>query len=140
MFGAAGCFACHRFQNQGGMTGPDLTTAGRRYSVRDLFDQVINPSKVINEQFSAVMVITDNGLVHRGVVVNLNKDGLTLNTDLTDPNKRVNINRNTIDEMLVSKISPMPVGLFNRMTKEEILDLVAYLISGGDPKHQYFKK
>ena len=140
MFGAAGCFACHRFQNQGGMTGPDLTTAGRRYSVRDLFDQVINPSQVINEQFSAVMVITDNGLVHRGVVVNLNKDGLTLNTDLTDPNKRVNINRNTIDEMSISKTSPMPVGLFNRMTKEEILDLVAYLISGGDPKHQYFKK
>ena len=140
MFGASGCFACHRFQNQGGMTGPDLTTAGRRYSVRDLFDQVINPSKVINEQFSAVMVITDNGLVHRGVVVNLNKDGLTLNTDLTDPNKRVNINRNTIDEMFISKTSPMPVGLFNRMTKEEILDLVAYLISGGNPKHQYFKK
>lgn len=140
MFGASGCFACHRFQNQGGMTGPDLTTAGRRYSVRDLFDQVINPSKVINDQFSAVMVITDNGLVHRGVVVNLNNDRLTLNTDLTDPNQRVNVDRNRIDEMLVSKISPMPVGLFNRMTKEEILDLVAYLISGGDPKHQYFKK
>ena len=122
------------------MTGPDLTTAGRRYSVRDLFDQVINPSKVINDQFSAVMVITDDGLVHRGVVVNLNNDRLTLNTDLTDPNQRVNVDRNRIDEMLVPKISPMPVGLFNRMTKEEILDLVAYLISGGDPKHQYFKK
>ncbi|MEE2676764.1 MAG: family 16 glycoside hydrolase [Planctomycetota bacterium] len=140
MFGAAGCYACHRFQNQGGMTGPDLTTAGRRYSVRDLLDQVINPSKVINDQFSAVMVITDDGLVHSGVVVNLNNDGLTLNTDLTDPNKRVNINRNTIDEMLVSKTSPMPAGLFNRMTQEEILDLVAYLISGADSNHDYFKK
>ena len=139
MFGAAGCFACHRFQNQGGMTGPDLTTAGRRYSVRDLLDQVVNPSKVINDQFSAVMVITDEGLVHSGVVVNLNNDGLTLNTDLTDPNKRVTINRNTIDEMLVSKTSPMPAGLFNRMTLEEILDLVAYLISGADPKHEYFQ-
>ena len=138
MFAAAGCFACHRFQNQGGMTGPDLTTAGRRYSVRDLIDQVINPSKVINDQFSAVMVITDEGLVHSGVVVNLNNDGLTLNTDLTDPNKRVTINRNTIDEMMVSKTSPMPAGLFNRMTKEEVLDLVAYLISGADPDHEYF--
>lgn len=138
MFGAAGCYACHRFQNQGGMTGPDLTTAGRRYSVKDLLDQVVNPSKVINDQFSAVMVITDEGLVHSGVVVNLNNDGLTLNTDLTDPNKRVTINRNTIDEMLVSKTSPMPAGLFNRMTKEEILDLVAYLISGGDRSHQFF--
>ena len=121
------------------MTGPDLTSAGRRYSAHDLLDQVINPSKVINDQFSAVTVITDAGLSHTGVVVNLNGDRLTLNTDLTDPNKRVNINRNTIEELIVSKTSPMPVGLFNRMTKDEILDLIAYLISGGDTGHEYFR-
>ena len=138
MFAAAGCYACHRFDNQGGMTGPDLTSAGRRYSAHDLLDQVINPSKVINDQFSAVSVITDDGLVHNGVVVNLNGDRLTLNTDLTDPNKRVNINRNTIEELIVSKTSPMPAGLFNRMTKGEILDLIAYLISGGNSDHEYF--
>ena len=122
------------------MTGPDLTSAGRSYSARDLLDQVINPSKVINEQFSAVTVVTEDGLPHTGVVVNLNGDRLTLNTDLTDPNKRVIINRNTIEEIVISKTSPMPAGLFNRMTKEEILDLTAYLISGGDPKHEYFRQ
>ena len=121
------------------MTGPDLTSAGRRYSAHDLLDQVINPSKVINDQFSAVTVITDAGRIHTGVVVNLNGDRLTLNTDLTDPNKRVNIDRNTIEELIVSKTSPMPVGLFNRMTKDEILDLTAYLISGGDSSHEYFR-
>ena len=95
MFAAAGCYACHRFSNQGGMTGPDLTTAGRRYSAHDLLDQVINPSKVINDQFSAVSILTDEGLVHTGVIVNLgikrNGDILVLNTDLTDPNKQVTI-------------------------------------------------
>lgn len=140
MFAAAGCYACHRFDNQGGMTGPDLTSAGRRYSAHDLLDQVINPSKVINEQFSAITVVTDNGLVHTGVVVNLSGDSMTLNTDLTDPNKRVNIDRKTIDELVVSKTSPMPVGLFDRMTRDEILDLTAYLISGGDPMHDLFAK
>lgn len=140
MFAAAGCFACHRFDNQGGMTGPDLTSAGRRYSPHDLLDQVINPSKVINDQFSSVMVLTDEGLVHTGVVVNLNGDRIMLNTDLTDPNKRVTIDRNSIEEMVVSKTSPMPTGLFNRMTKNEILDLIAYLISGGDSEHEFFQK
>ncbi len=139
MFAAAGCYACHRFQNHGGMTGPDLTSAGRRYSAHDLIDQVIHPSKVINDQFSSVMIATDDGLVHTGVVVNLNGDRLTLNTDLTDPSKRVSINRNTIEEMVVSKTSPMPAGLFNRMTKDEILDLIAYLISGGNSGHEYFR-
>ena len=126
------------------MTGPDLTTAGRRYSAHDLLDQVINPSKVINDQFSAVMVLTDAGRVHNGVIVNLgvqrDGDAIVLNTDLTDPNARVTINRNTIEELIVSKTSPMPSGLFNRLTKEEILDLIAYLISGGDSKHEYFRK
>ncbi|MDG1894423.1 MAG: c-type cytochrome [Fuerstiella sp.] len=138
MFTATGCYACHRFADQGGMTGPDLTSAGRRYSAHDLLDQVINPSKVINDQFSAVQVLTEDGIIHTGVVVNLNGDKVTLNTDLTDPNKRVSINRNEIEELFVSKTSPMPVGLFNRLTKDEILDLIAYLISGGDAKHQYF--
>ena len=139
MFAAAGCYACHRFGNVGGMTGPDLTSAGRRYSPHDLIDQVLNPSKVINEQFSAITVITEDGLTHTGVVVNLSGDSMTLNTDLTDPNQRVNIDRKKIEELIVSKTSPMPVGLFNRMTKDEILDLLAYVISGGDTQHEFFK-
>tara|TARA_R110002111_G_scaffold144910_2_gene211246 strand:+ start:53430 stop:55694 length:2265 start_codon:yes stop_codon:yes gene_type:complete len=139
MFAATGCYACHRFGNQGGMTGPDLTSAGRRYSPHDLLDQVINPSKVINEQFSAISVVTEDGKVHTGVVVNLSGDNMTLNTDLTDPNKRVNIDRKTIDELVVSKISPMPADLFARMTKDEILDLIAYLISAGDAQHPFFQ-
>ena len=140
MFAAAGCYACHRFDNQGGMTGPDLTSAGRRYSSHDLLDQVINPSKVINEQFSAITVVTDAGLVHTGVVVNLNGDTMTLNTDLTDPNKRVNIDRKSIDSLIVSRTSPMPTGLFDRMTKDEILDLTAYLISAADRTHDFFAR
>ena len=138
MFAAAGCYACHRFRNQGGMTGPDLTSAGRRYSPHDLLDQVLNPSKVINEQFAAITVVTTEGLTHTGVVVNLNRDTLMINTDLTEPNKQVKIDRKEIDELIVSKTSPMPAGLFNRMTNDEILDLLVYLISGGDVNHQMF--
>ena len=138
MFAASGCYACHRFGDQGGMTGPDLTSAGRRYSPHDLLDQVIHPSKVINEQFSSVKILTDDGVMQTGVVVNLKGDSLTLNTDLTDPNKRVTIDRKEIEIMEVSKVSAMPKGLFNRMTQSEIMDLIAYVISGGNKKHAYF--
>ena len=64
----------------------------------------------------------------------------TLNTDLTDPNKRVNVDRNAIEQLVVSTVSPMPEGLFDRMTKDEILDLTAYLISGGDSGHELFQE
>ncbi len=140
IFTAAACFTCHRFGNEGGMTGPDLSTAGRRYSPHDLLDQIINPSKVINEQFSAVTVVTDAGLVYTGVVVNLNGDKLMINTDLTDPFQQVSIDRTRIEEMEVSKISPMPANLLGLLTKEEVLDMLAYLLSGGAPGHEFFKK
>jgi hypothetical protein len=81
-------------------------------------------------------------MIHTGVIVNLgvkrNGDAIVLNTDLTDPNQRVTIDRNTIEQMVVSDVSAMPTGLFNRMTKDEILNLLAYLISGGDSNHEMF--
>ena len=62
-----------------------------------------------------------------------------LNTDLTDPNERVTIDRHSLEQLVVSETSPMPAGLFNRMTKDEILDLIAYLISGGESGHELFE-
>lgn len=140
MFSAAACYACHRFGNAGGMTGPDLTGAGGRYSPHDLLDQIINPSKEINEQFAPIVVTKNNGDVVSGVVVNLSGDNVTLNTDLSDPNQRVNIDRKEVESIEVSKVSPMPPMLLNMLTKEEVLDLLAYTLSGGDEKHEMFKK
>jgi hypothetical protein len=38
-----------------------------------------------------------------------------------------------------STVSPMPPGLLNMMEKEEIMDLLAYILSGDDPQHKFFK-
>lgn len=139
MFGAAACFACHRFGNEGGMTGPDLTGAGGRYSPHDLLDQIINPSKEINEQFAPIIVTKNNGEMASGVVVNLNGDTVTLNTDLSDPDQRVTIDRKEVQSIEVSKVSPMPPMLLNLLTKDEVLDLLAYILSGGNRADPMFK-
>jgi len=140
MFGAVACFTCHRFGNEGGMTGPDLTGAAGRYSVRDLLDQVINPSKEINEQFVPIVITTKDEELITGVIVNLSGDGVTVNTDLADPYQRVNVDRKEIVNIEPSKISPMPTGLLNLLTKDEILDLAAYVLSGGNPRHELFRR
>ena len=140
MFAAGGCFACHRFGNQGGMTGPDLTGSGGRYSAHDLLDQIVNPSKEINEQFVPIVLTQTDGVTHTGVVVNLNGDGVTVNTDMFDPNQRVTVDRKKVKSIEPSKISPMPSGLLSLMKKNEILDLVAYILSAGDKDNPMFKK
>jgi len=140
MFTAAACYTCHRFGNAGGMTGPDLTGAGGRYSPHDLLDQIINPSKVINEQFAPIIVTKNDGTIMSGVVVNLSGDGVTLNTDLTDPNQRVNVDRKEVKSIELSTVSPMPPMLLAMLKKDEILDLIAYVLSGGDKTNAMFGK
>ena len=131
MFGAAACFTCHRFDNQGGMNGPDLTSAGRRYSVRDLVEQIMVPSKEINEQFVPIDVITEDDERYRGVVVNLNGDTISINTDPTNPNEKVTLDRKKVVSIAPSKVSPMPLNLIDMMSKDEVLDLLAYVLNGG---------
>lgn len=140
MFTAAACYTCHRFGNAGGMTGPDLTGAGGRYSPHDLLDNIINPSKVINEQFVPIIVTKNDGTLMSGVVVNLSGDGVTLNTDLTDPNQRVNVDRKEVKSIELSTVSPMPPMLLAMLKKDEILDLIAYVLSGGDKTNAMFAK
>ena len=140
MFGAAACFACHRYGNAGGMNGPDLTGAGGRYSPHDLLDQVIHPSKEINEQFAPVVVTKQDGTVLTGVIVNLNGDTIQINTDLSDPDQRVGFDRKQVTSIEVSKVSPMPPMLLSMLTQDEILDLLAFTLSGGDKNAPAFKK
>jgi putative heme-binding domain-containing protein len=140
LFGEMKCFVCHRFNNEGGGMGPDLTIISGRYSVRDLLEKVINPSKNISDQYQAILVSTTDGKQYTGRVVNLFGDNIVVNTDMLDPNKLVNIDRNRIDSIVPSKISMMREGLIDTFTQEEVLDLVAYLYSRGDRTHKMFRR
>ena len=140
MFAAANCFSCHRFDNQGGAQGPDLTGAAGRFSPRDLLESIVDPNKSISDQYAAVVITTLDGKVVTGRIINLNGDNFIINTNMLDPNLHVNVNRSEIDEMVTSKISMMPAGLLNTLSEDEYLDLMAYLLSRGDRNHAAFRK
>ena len=61
---------------------------------------------------------------------------------LTDAlkNLKVEVKKGDVQERRPSKLSPMPDGLVNTLTKEEILDLLAYLESGGRKDHAVYQK
>ncbi len=139
LFAAAQCFACHRYDNEGGSVGPDLTGVAGRFSARDLLESIVLPSKTISDQYAAVTIATTDGRVVTGRIVNLNGDNMMVNTDMLDPNAMTNVNRNQVEETKPSAVSMMPEGLMNTLSKEEILDLVAYVLSRGDRNGAMFK-
>jgi hypothetical protein len=74
-----------------------------------------------------------------GRVVEENDQKLVLNTDPMHPNKE-EFRKADIVSRRPSKISPMPDGLVNSMTEDEIWDLIAYLESGGKKTYAAFQK
>ena len=140
LFGAAACFACHRFDNQGGAVGPDLTILSGRFSARDILESVVEPSKQISDQYGAVQIVTLDGKVVTGRIINLAGDSYRVQTNMLDPGALVGIDRKQIDVMMPSKTSMMPKGLLNTLNEEDVLDLMAYLLSRGDRSNAMFKE
>jgi putative heme-binding domain-containing protein len=140
LFASAKCFACHRFDNEGGSIGPDLTGVVGRFSPRDLLESILEPSKEISDQYQAVEILTKDERIVVGRIVNLSNDTVMVNTDMLNPAATVGINRNNIESMKPSKISMMPSGLLDTYHPEEILDLLAYMLSRGDRNHPMFRK
>jgi len=140
MFAAANCFACHRYDGEGGATGPDLTVVSGRFNVRDLLESIVVPSKVISDQYEAVLIELNDGRFITGRIVNLAGDGMKINTDMYDPDKQVNVDRRSIADMRPSPVSMMPNGLLDTLNREDILDLLAYLLSRGRREDAMFKQ
>jgi putative heme-binding domain-containing protein len=139
LFGEGKCFACHRFDNEGGSQGPDLTILSGRYSVRDLLEKVLDPNKAISDQYAATIFSLTDGRVVTGRIVNYNGDRMMVMTNMLDPNSLVGVDTKKVEAMERSKVSVMPTGLLDTLKEGEILDLVAYLMSRGDRNNRMFR-
>ena len=140
MFGAARCVVCHRFGHEGGATGPDLTQLAGRFTLKDLTEAIVDPSKVISDQFKAVIVETKKGMSYTGKMVRDSKESITLVIDPEIATKVLEIHKSDIAEQQVSLVSLMPKDLLKTLNQDEVLDLLAYLLSRGDAKNAMFHK
>jgi putative heme-binding domain-containing protein len=138
-FLAGQCIQCHQLNGEGGAVGPDLTGAGAKYSRRDLLESILEPSKVISDQYQNMTVTKKNDEDVTGRIVEETDARLVI---VTNPltNERVEVKKSDVKSRTPSKLSPMPEGLASILTKEEILDLVAYLESAGNQRHAAFRR
>ncbi|HTL59130.1 MAG TPA: c-type cytochrome [Candidatus Limnocylindrales bacterium] len=139
LYGAVACAACHRFVNEGGSIGPDLTGVAGRFSLHDLLESIVEPSKVISDQYQAINIRLKNGDVISGRVGNLDGAEINVIEDMFEPGKMTNVKRAEIQSIEPSKVSPMPEGLLNSLQLNEIQDLVAYLLAHGDRQNAVFR-
>ncbi|MHB1426021.1 MAG: c-type cytochrome [Gemmataceae bacterium] len=140
MYAAARCIVCHRFDGEGGATGPDLSQVAGRFTLKDLCESIVEPSKVVSDQYRASIVTTDSGKVYTGRIIAETKDKLTILLDPEDATKIVEVKKSAVEDIKPSAVSVMPDGLLKTLNENEVLDLLAYLLSRGDPRHPMFRR
>lgn len=117
------CGSCHKMYGKGGNIGPDLTGSNRGDVDYILFN-VLDPSAEIQDDYKLVVVTTRDGRTYAGNISAQNDRQLVLRVVGQDA---VVINKANIQSQEVTPNSMMPQGLFETLTNEEVVDLVAYL-------------
>jgi putative heme-binding domain-containing protein len=124
------CLACHRLGDEGGASGPELTGVGSKYRPRDILESILEPSKVVSEQYQNWSLELADGDEVSGRLISETAERIILETDWRT-GAQTRVRRDDVKRFRPSSLSPMPEGLVNVLTREEILDLVAYLAAGA---------
>ncbi|MFN3243647.1 MAG: heme-binding protein [Planctomycetota bacterium] len=140
MFQAGQCVLCHRFAGEGGRCGPDLGSVGRRFSIEAIVASICEPNDTIAEQYQASIVRLKDGSELQGRVIWRDDQEIAVATnayDFADLSKAPSADVAAIE---LSPLSMMPPNTIGQMNADEVKDLIAYLISGGNKRHRVFRK
>jgi putative heme-binding domain-containing protein len=138
LFHATACASCHRFAGEGMGIGPDLTGSANRYALQDMMENIVEPSKVISDQYISTQFTMKDGSSVIGRIAKEDGGMLHLMTNPFSADSNVQIKAADVKSRKPHEVSHMPPSLINGLNPDELSDLIAYIFSAGDRDHQYF--
>jgi len=127
VFVTAGCVKCHGFRGEGVKSAPELGEIAKKFRDAELLRQIVEPSAVLLEGYENRVFELVNGDSAVGRVVGETPEGWRIAANLQEPDKTELVRREDVKSQRPSKLSPMPTGLLVTFTRDEILDLIAFL-------------
>lgn len=138
-FAKLACVQCHKLGKDGYAYGPDLTDALKRMKNdrAALLTEILEPSKVVADRYKNYVFELNDGEEMVGMIVKEDAESVTVQTGPSDSLIQ-NVKKSAIKTRTLQPSSQMPLGLMNMLSKEQILDLLAYIESGGHaPAHDH---
>jgi putative membrane-bound dehydrogenase-like protein len=120
------CLRCHRVGDRGERVGPDLTGLGSRFSKAYIVESVLDPGRTVAPSFEQTLVEMKSGKLLSGIKVAETEMSITL---VDSETKKHVLARADIQEQRKQAGSAMPDGLEKRLTEDEFVDLMSYLVS-----------
>jgi putative heme-binding domain-containing protein len=116
------CASCHKLYDDGGDVGPALT-GSQRANLDYILENVLDPSAVVPREYQVNVIQMSNGRVINGIIKAETDKSLTVRT----ANETILVPKEEIESRTVSKLSMMPEGIFDKLSEQEVRNLVAYL-------------
>ena len=137
-FASATCVLCHRMRGEGGAAGPDLTQAHTKFSTYDLMFAIYSPNDEISDQYANTLFHLKDDAKLAGRIKSEVGDSIVIMPNPFNESYTVSIAKSAILKKELSPVSPMPPALLNRLNEQEVVDLFAYIIAGGDENHKIY--
>ena len=116
------CQNCHRLFGEGEQIGPDLTGSNRN-DIDYLLGNMIDPSAIVPKDYRMSILLTTDNRIFNGLVTDETDRTISLQT----ATEKISFDKKKILSQKVTEKSPMPDGLLDMLSDNEIRDLVHYL-------------
>lgn len=123
-FGKAVCYTCHAIGKEGGKFAPDLTGIQRDRSPHDLVEAIVYPSASFVREYETYQIVSGQN-TYRGVILEQNAEFILL---AISAQETVRLAMKEITSIKTEEVSMMPQGLDQLLSKQELADLLAFLI------------
>jgi len=127
-FGKGECSACHAIYGEGGFLGPDLSTYGSILPAKAIRDEIVKPNRTEPAGYRSAVLTTRNGDRVEGLIRNEDNFSVQL---LTRDGSFHFFQKSDLQAVEHLDQSLMPTNYRERLSLEELNDLVSYLMKAG---------
>jgi cytochrome c oxidase cbb3-type subunit III len=127
-FGKARCSQCHMANGEGGFIGSDLSSYAGARSADDIRSAITEPNKNLDPRKRPVTVTTLTGKTQTGMA--RNEDNFSLQIQTLDGSFHF-FNKSELRSFEYQSLSLMPSDYGSRLSRQELDDLVSYLMTMG---------
>jgi putative membrane-bound dehydrogenase-like protein len=122
------CASCHRFDEIGHDVGPNLRSALGNKTAEALLIDILDPNREVDPRYVVYQATTRNGRVFTGILSVETAASVTLRrADQAEDT----VLRSQLESLSGTAVSLMPEGIEKQISKQELADLLAYLLAGG---------
>ena len=120
------CFTCHKVGEKGIDFGPALSEIGNKLAREAMYVSIISPNQAISFGYEGFTVKTKAGATLIGYVVSDGDNELAMKVP---GGAVISTDKSQIESSVPLEVSLMPSGLVSTMTKDELVNLVEYLMT-----------